>query len=352
MVVTIQDMTPLEELQKLRAEFLGMVSHELRAPLTSTKGSADTLLESLNSLDPSEMVQFVRIIKSQAERMRELISELLDVARIETGSLSVAPEPTGVSGLVDEAKNTFLSGSGRRTLTMDMEPDLPKVMADKRRTVQVLSNMLSNAARYSLESSTIRVNCSLEDGYVEISVTDEGRGVLPEELPFLSRIEKEEGDTGLGLAICKGIVEAHGGRIWAESEGVGLGTCSTFTVSVVDEAVRGAETRVLRHPAKSWQEKQEEVRVLAVDDDPMVLRYLREALTQAGYIPLVTTDPGEAIRLGEREAQLRAAGLDDAGRRWHRGDAEHLGHCPGACALPVRLRQGRGHCPCIRGGRG
>ena len=206
-VVTLQDLTPLEDLERLRAEFLGMVSHELRAPLTSIKGSADTILESPSSLDPAEMVQFVRIIKFQAERMRDLISELLDVARIETGTLSVVQEPTEVSGLVDEAKNTFLSGGGRRNFTVDMEPDLPWVTADKRRMVQVLGNLLSNAARYSNESSTIRVGAVLEDGYVAISVADEGRGVSPERLPRLfrkfSRIdgdepEREVAGSGLG----------------------------------------------------------------------------------------------------------------------------------------------------------
>ena len=309
-VVTLQDLTPLEELEKLRAEFLGMVSHELRAPLTSIKGSADTILESPHSLDPAEMLQFVRIIKSQAERMRDLISELLDVARIETGTLSVVQEPTEVAGLVDEAKNTFLSGGGRRNFTVDLEPDLPWVMADKRRMVQVLGNLLSNAARYSNESSTIRVNAALQDGYVAISVTDEGRGVSPERLPLLfrkfSRIngdepEREITGSGLGLAICKGIVEAHGGRIWAESEGVGLGTRFTFTVPVVETASTGGASQIPRRPARSRPQSEERARVLAVDDDPMVLRYLRDALGNAGYLPLVSTDPDEALRLVETE---------------------------------------------------
>ena len=309
-VVTLQDLTPLEELEKLRAEFLGMVSHELRAPLTSIKGSADTILESPHSLDPAETLQFVRIIKSQAERMRDLISELLDVARIETGTLSVVQEPTEVAGLVDEAKNTFLSGGGRRNFTVDLEPDLPWVMADKRRMVQVLGNLLSNAARYSNESSTIRVEASLADGYVAVSVADAGRGVLPERLPLLfrkfSRIngdepEREIAGSGLGLAICKGIVEAHGGRIWAESEGVGLGTRFTFTVPVIEAASTGGASRISRRSAGSRPQSEELVRVLAVDDDPMVLRYLRDALTNAGYLPLVSTDPNEALRLVETE---------------------------------------------------
>ena len=113
-VVTFQDMSSVEELEKLRAEFLGMVSHELQAPLTSIKGAAATLLESLNSLDAAMTIQFIRIIESQANRMRELIFELLDVAHIETGSLSIDPAPTDITELLEEARNTFQSGGSQK----------------------------------------------------------------------------------------------------------------------------------------------------------------------------------------------------------------------------------------------
>ena len=244
-VVTMQDMTPLEEVEPLRAEFLGMVSHELQAPLTSIKGSAATLLESLNSLDPAVMVQFLRIIESQANRMRELIIDLLDAARIEAGTLAVTPEPVAAAALVDEARNAFLSGGGRDNLVIDLPPDLPWVMADRRRIVQVLGNLLSNAARYSHETSAIRVSAGRDEGVVAVSVADEGRGVPAERLPFLfrkfSRIDGHDGEqeiagSGLGLAICKGIVEAHGGRIRAESAGPDLGARFTFTLPVADAA--------------------------------------------------------------------------------------------------------------------
>ena len=304
-VVTLQDMTSLNELEKMRAEFLGMVSHELRAPLTSIKGSVDTLLESFNSLDSAEMVQFLRIIKSQSDRMRDLISDLLDVARIETGMLSVTPEAVEVGDLVDEAKNTFLTGGGRRNFTIDMELDLPWVMADRRRIVQVLGNLLSNAARYSPESSSIRVNASLGDDCVEISVADEGQGVSPDEMPLLFRkfsrnigqgVEREAPDTGLGLAICKGIVEALGGRIWAESAGLGQGSTFTFTLPVAGAAVESPSPSVRSQPGA-----RDQARILAVDDDPMVLRYVRDALSRAGYAPVVTTDPDEALRIVESD---------------------------------------------------
>ena len=162
-VVTLQDMTPLEELGRLRADLLGMVSHELRIPLTSIRGSAAALQDASSDLDPAELNQFVQIIVEQVNHMRGLTGDLLDVARIETGTLPVAPEPTEVTTLVDRARNTFLSGSGRNNLDFDLALDLPPIMADRQRIVQVLSNLLSNAARHSLESSVIRVTAVRED---------------------------------------------------------------------------------------------------------------------------------------------------------------------------------------------
>ena len=307
-VVTLQDMTPLEELERLRAEFLAMVSHELRTPLTSIKGSIATLLDPPGPLNPAEMRQFFRIIDAQIDRMHVLISDLLDVARIETGTLSVSPESTDVALLATEALNTFRSGGGRHNIDIDLAGDLPWVMADRPRIVQVLGNLLSNAARNSPEPSPIRVSACRDGVHVAVSVSDEGRGIPAESLPHLfrkfSRIDVEEqmGDTGLGLAICKGIVEAHGGRIWAESDGPGLGARFTFTIPTVEQA--GYFSPVSAAPPStrvSRRRSVEQVRVLAVDDDPQALRHVRDALVKSDYTPIVTADPEEAIRLVEEE---------------------------------------------------
>ena len=303
-VVTMQDMTPMEELERLRAEFLGMVSHELRTPLAAIKGSAATLTEAASDLDPAEMLQFFRIIGEQADHMRDLIGDLLDVARIETGDLPVAPAPAEVASLVDEARSRFQSGGGRNILRIDLSPELPLVMADGRRIVQVLSNLLSNAARHSHEASAIGVSAVREGYHVAVSVTDEGRGIAAERLPHLfrkfSRLEGEDrgrdiAGSGLGLAICKGIVEAHGGRIWAESDGPGLGARFTFTIPVAQDAGIGAANL----PVRSGRSERERERILAVDDDPQTLRHVRDALTNAGYAPVLTGDPEEALSLVE-----------------------------------------------------
>ena len=303
-VVTLQDLAPLEELERLRAEFLGMVSHELRVPLTSIKGSAATALGTSPASDPATTHQFFRIIDQQADHMHGLIDDLLDAGRIETGTLSVVPEPTEVTRLVDQARNTFLSGGGRRTVQIDLPPDLPRVMADRRRIVQVLNNLLSNASRHSPESSPIRIAAVHDGVHVAISITDEGRGVPSDLLPHLFRKYTRVagggrgiGGSGLGLAICKGLVEAHGGRIRAESGGSGLGTRFTFTLPAVEEAGTVVAAGVARSSSRQTRGGRERTRILVVDDDPQTLRYVRDALTAAGYSPLVTGDPREVSHL-------------------------------------------------------
>ncbi|MYD72910.1 MAG: response regulator [Chloroflexi bacterium] len=325
-VITVQDMTPVRELERLRAEFLAMVSHELRAPLTSIKGSITTLLNPSSLLNPAEILQFHRIIDSQTDQMRELIADLLDVARIDTGTLSVAPEPTDLATLVGEAREAFQSGGGRHTLLIELDPELPLVMADRLRMVQVLNNLLFNAARHSQVTSPIRVLVERGEIQVTVTVADEGSGVPADQLPSLFRkfsgitTEERERDmarSGLGLAICKGIVEAHGGRIWAESDGPGTGARFSFTIPTVgtpEATSRPRHTQPTIHSERTTE--QERLRVLAVDDDPEALRYIRSTLIQSGYEPIVTTDPQHALPLMRDERphlallDLRLPGTD------------------------------------------
>ena len=307
-VVTMQDMADVEEMERLRAEFLAIVSHELRAPLTSIKGSAATLLESPGDMDPAVVRQFFRIIGDQADHMNGLVSDLLDVARIETGTLAVTPEPAEMGVLVARARSAFAIAGGRNSLAIDIASDLPLVLADRRRIVQVLGNLLANAARHGSQSSVISVSAVRDGVHVAVSVANEGRGIPAESLPLLFRkfssVHSEEhgGDTGLGLAICKGIVEAHGGRIWAESEGPGFGARFTFTLPLVDAGSAAEVARLASRPRflrPGQSDARDRLRVLAVDDDPHDLRYVRDTLIRSGYTPTVTGDPEEALRLAE-----------------------------------------------------
>ena len=304
LIVTLQDLAALQELERLRTEFLRMVSHELRAPLVSIKGSTATVLGTARVLESGEVRQFFRIIDEQANRMDGLIGDLLDAGRIEAGTLSVSPEPVPVAALVDRARNTFVSGGGRHALQIDLPRDLPRVMADERRVVQVLNNLLANAAGASSVTTPIRIDAAQQGIYLEISVADEGRGIAPEQLAGLFRkytglagedAERGPAAYGLGLAICKGLVEAHGGRIRATSAGIGQGSRFTFTLPVAAQAGEAAVAAAGRRESDPGEP--EPARILVLDDDPEALRFVRDTLTDAGYAALVTGDPAELADL-------------------------------------------------------
>ena len=304
LVVALQDLAPLQEVQLMRAEFLAMVSHQMRAPLATIKGSVTTVLESSQELDPAEMTQFLRVIGTESDRMRKLIGDLSDMASVETGTLAVAAEPSDLYTLLDESKTRFVGGGSLHDLQMELAPDLPAVMADPRRITQVLANLLTNAAGNSPVGSTIRLSAEHHGAQVAVSVTDQGRGISTDALPHLFRkFLRPEADAGagtgvgvggLGLAICKGIVEAHGGRIWAHSNGPGTGARFTFTIPTAEAYHTGAAPSPVarsRRGARSGGAESGRKRVLALEDDPGALSYIRSAVSHAGYEPVVTADP-------------------------------------------------------------
>ena len=299
-VVTLQDLAPLQALERAQSEFLSMVSHELRTPLAAIKGSTATVLGGSHHFAAAEMLQFFNIIDEQADHLTGLIGDLLDVGRIESGTLSISPEPSDVGALVEQARNTFLAGEGTHTVLIDLAPDLPSVMADRKRIVQVLNNLFANAVRHAPEASPIRLEAVRDDMLVAISVSDKGRGVAPERLPHLFRKYRHDGGrgvgSGLGLAICRGIVEAHGGRIRAESEGAGHGARFTFTVPVAEQA-SPADVAAPSRPAATDRDDEDRTRILVVDDDPLTLRNVRDVLADAGYAPVVTGNHAELSRI-------------------------------------------------------
>ena len=219
------------------------------------------------------------------------------------------PGGSGHGGPGRSGENGVPARRGRNAVEVDFPPDLPRVMADRQRIVQALGNLLSNAFRRSPDSSAIRVSAALDDVYVAISVADEGGGVSAERLPQLfrkfSRTEGGDGGTtvggeGLGLAVCKGIVEVHGGRIWAESDGPGLGARFTFTVPVVAEAANDWATGPVRLSAVSGQGARDRARS-GGRRRPSDTWYVRNMLSEAGYTSVVTGDPEELELLIEVE---------------------------------------------------
>ena len=303
MMVTLQDLGPVKDLERRQAEFLALVSQELLAPLTSIKGSAVSVLEDLARLDLADVRQFFSLIEWQADRMRGLIWDLLEVARINTGTLLLTPEPTDLAALVWQAQASFLEGGTGRPVEVDLPPDLPPVAADRRRALLVLERLLSSAARHSPEGSVIAVSARREDTHVAVCVAGRDRDIpaQPElfrrSAPEGAGRESANGGEALGLAVCRGIVEAHGGRIWIERDWTDPGSRYIFTLPVAGESGVDRAGPAGLPSAGSRRTARGHGRVLVVDDDPQALWHIRNTLTEAGYTPVATWEPEEVERL-------------------------------------------------------
>ena len=300
-VATLLDLATLEEIERAHALSLATVSHELRVPLSSIRGSAAALLEESSHLGRAEKEQFARIIVDQTIQMGALIKDLLDSERIRLGTLSLDRQPSAVGVLIERARSTFLAAATGHSLHVDLPARLPPITADPERIVQVLLNLLSNAARHCEASLPIRVEAAHTGAHVTISIADRGAGIAPERLAnlFSTPLTSPGTRRPLGLQICKGIVEAHGGQIRAESAGPGEGARFTFTVPVArrhDDAPRRHQADSVSASPTSRRSGRRPGRILVVDDDPQTLRVVREVISSAGYTALVSAEPRDLAR--------------------------------------------------------
>ena len=220
---------------RTRDEVLAVVSHDLRNPLSVIDMCAASLTDKLPP-DDEGAHSLVRTIKSSTEWMNRLIEDLLDVARVEAGRLYLDRHPQDLVRVISEATVMLEPLIAEKSLTLheDLPDHLPSANVDARRVVQVLENLVSNAVKHTAPGGEIRIRAESANGEVRISVRDTGCGIPAENLPhlfdrFWQAHGARRGGAGLGLAIAKGIVEAHGGRIWVESE---LGAGSTFAFSL------------------------------------------------------------------------------------------------------------------------
>ncbi len=302
-VATIQDITPLEEMKKQRTEFLQNVSHELRTPLSAIKGSTSVLLSSTYRYDPAETRQFLRVIDEQSDHIHRLINDLVDFTQIEFGTLSVTPEPAEVSDLLrrarDEHAHAALEGNG---LEVELAPNLPRVMADEPRMMQVFSNLIASASRRISGSSHVRIAASQADVHVAISVDSSGNGAAgprsPRQLGRHSRAIEGVAEIAnrrddLGIAIAVGIVEAHGGRLSVRDGEGRRGSGFTFTIPVVDEAAYNAELETSLTPS-SRESREGQARVLAFVADSETGRFARDILLRANFSVAVAGSLTEA----------------------------------------------------------
>ncbi len=229
-LLVIRDVTELRRLEAMRRDFVANVSHELKTPLTSIAGYAETL--ATEASPGTQIERFARPILSNARRMHRLVDDLLDLSRIESGRWQPHPELVDVRGLAGEAWAAFADRARERRIQLTAGPgDLHHITADPDALRQVLTNLLDNALRHTPPGGRITVSLESAPGGVTVSVADTGSGIAPEHLPrIFERFyradpgrSREEGGTGLGLAIVKHLVEAHGGRVEAHSN-LGRGT--------------------------------------------------------------------------------------------------------------------------------
>jgi len=236
-------MERLLELDKLKTQFISMVSHELRTPLTSINGFTTQFIEGKTGPMSEVQMKFLAIMKDSEKRLLGLIDGLLDFANMERGKFSVEKSPQEIDPIINDtvagARGT-LEGKGA-ILTVTTNAPGGKFMGDSNRTRQVLLNLFDNAAKFSTEKPVIEVSSRIEGGNILVSVKDNGIGIAKDQTDKIferfyqidTSYTRKFGGVGLGLSIAKEIVEAHGGRIWAESEGPGTGTTFYFTLPKV-----------------------------------------------------------------------------------------------------------------------
>jgi PAS domain S-box-containing protein len=226
-----------ERANRAKMLFLAMISHELRTPLASIKGFASTILATDVEWDADSQREFIEIIEEEADKLQALIDELLDISRLQSGTFAVNQTSVQTSDLLREAYPQFMALGSKHGLVMNIPNSLPAIYADKGRVVQVLTNLVSNSAKYSPSNTRITLSAEQRDTWIEFRVTDEGIGIPADKHqivfePFF-QLEGGKKGVGLGLAICKGIVEAHGGRIWIDDNHT-PGTCIVFTMPLVE----------------------------------------------------------------------------------------------------------------------
>ena len=234
-----QLMHQLREADRTKTEFVSMLAHELRGPMTTVMGFGYTLRDQSESLPEEKKKEVLGIIVRETERLARMVNDLLDVSRMEAGVLSYELEPVSFDELLENIIQIHSSLQAHHIIDIQIENDLPKVLADRDRMSQVLLNLLTNATRYSPNDTTIRLKARRDgDDFVRVSVSDEGIGIperdrerIFEKFAMLPKPGWVKKGTGLGLFITKGIVDGHGGRLWVDSD-FGHGSTFNFTLPI------------------------------------------------------------------------------------------------------------------------
>jgi signal transduction histidine kinase/CheY-like chemotaxis protein len=322
-----------EQADAAKSSFLSTVSHELRTPLTSVLGFAKIirrrLEERLFPLIPeddrriqqtkAQVMENLKVVVSEGERLTKLIDDVLDLAKIEAGKFTWNMGEVSVGEVIDRAVAATASLFDAKSLKLirNVDADLPTVTGDEDRLIQVVINLISNAVKFT-DAGSITCSARLENGALVVGVKDSGIGIAPVDQPKVFEKFKQVGDTltdkpkgtGLGLPICKEIIEHHGGQIWVESQ-PGEGSTFSFTLPVtgkqtlldlapvrdsknIESIVRQLRERVATHQSHDKS-------ILVVDDDPNIRSLLQQELTEAGYSVRLAEDGRKALTLIREE---------------------------------------------------
>ncbi|MBN1485220.1 MAG: GAF domain-containing protein [Chloroflexia bacterium] len=238
-VYVLRDITREVEADRAKNEFVSTISHELRTPLTSIKGYVELMMMGTLGEIAGEQRRFLEVVMSNANRLVDLVNDLLDISRMETGRLKLEPEAVSIHDVIDEVLASAYAEIERKQLELEVRvpPELPLVQADRKRLVQVLTNLVSNAYKYTYPRGRIVIAAGSVDACLQVSVADTGVGIAPKDMGHLftrffradNPLRDEVGGSGLGLSIAKSFIEMQGGRMWVESE---LDVGSTFYFSL------------------------------------------------------------------------------------------------------------------------
>ena len=230
--------TRLSELHQQRNQFFAEISHDLRHPLVVVQGIAEVLLNGWDIHDDAKKRELVEMVARNAHAMSDLLKRDLEVALIESGELSYDLEPFDLRSVIEEVTGSFRESEADRNIEVNMPNELPLAFGDRRRQMQILNNLLSNAAKFSPEGTPVRIEVAAGERDLEVAVADEGPGIDPDDrervFRRLERLERKQPGTGLGLYMTHAMVEAQGGRIWVDTT-TEQGARFVYTVPVASD---------------------------------------------------------------------------------------------------------------------
>ncbi|MGE5660203.1 MAG: ATP-binding protein [Actinomycetota bacterium] len=332
-VILIRDITAEKEVDQMKTDFISTVSHELRTPLTSVLGFAKLIYKKLNETvfpalekddkktqrSVKQIGENLEIILTEGKRLTDLINDLLDIAKMEAGKIDWKMQPLTVNELIDRgmaATSALFEQKGLKAIK-EIEEGIPELIGDRDRLIQVVINLISNSVKFT-DQGSITCRANKIDQEVRVSIIDTGIGISEADQPKVFEKFKQVGDTltdkpkgtGLGLPICKQIIEHHGGKIWVESE-LGKGSIFSFTLplalteveTTISQLEMDAFLKQLKdHVARtSSAEEKEQKTILVVDDDISLRKLLRQQLEAEGYNVKEAKDGREAVVVAKQE---------------------------------------------------